>query len=220
MTTAEPDYLFLGFDPGGHNTFGWSVCREVNYSLECLDSGLANDARDAIDQVRELIAAYDNVHVWAAGINAPLLWNERGTRNVDDRVRHAMVVAGFPARQVGGTVQAVNGLRGACVVQGTLLARHLSEDADWDLTITESHSRAFHHLLTSTGESELSVRESIVTNGLDEHQLDATRCALAAWGAMRNLPLPQRTWQNLYEGEPTLIYPHQIPVSYWMPLPA
>ena len=86
----ETKDLFLGFDPGGHGRpsskgkFGWSICGEVDGLLqERLQTGLAHDAWEAINQVKGAIASLgprDNPWVRAAGIDAPLLWNKRGDR--------------------------------------------------------------------------------------------------------------------------------------------
>ena len=58
----------------------------------------------------------------AAGIDSPLFWVASGDRQADKRVRKGMKL--FNAPNVGGTVQRVNSLRGACVVQG-IMAAHL-----------------------------------------------------------------------------------------------
>ena len=110
---------------------------------------------------------------------------------------------------VGGTVQAVNSLLGACTVQGILLTRYLSET--WRLMITESHPTALRYLLDLRGHQDMVMR---LTAGLADHELDATLSAVSAWAAIQpNLP----DWQNLYVEEPYPIQPFNIPVSYWMP---
>lgn len=252
MGIPEHINLFLGFDPGGEGVsktkgnFGWSICKEVSdehkcLKLECLKTGLPKNAWEAVEQVDDVINSLTekNVRVLAAGIDAPLLWNGRGTRMVDHELRQALRRSGFLEKSVNGTVQAVNSLQGSCVVQGTLLVRHLGNKR-WaqNLTIMESHPTAFRYLLSHVGQREMvrmAVRfkaklatcksahkrkddvKKCTTCKRDSHRQDATLAAMAAWAAIRR----QRDWQwqNLYEGELGLINPFQIPISYWMPIP-
>ena len=200
--------FILGFDPGGEDHFGWSICEEADGQLQPPEeTGLADDAWDAINQVRVRIPG--NSRVLAAGIDAPLFWSRTGNRQADAVLRRTLTDNGFPALKVGGTVQAVNSLQGACTVQGILLTKYLSET--WDLTITESHPTALRHLLDHRGHQDMVMR---LTAGLADHELDATLSAVSAWAAIQpNLP----DWQNLYVEEPYPIQPFNIPVSYWMP---
>ena len=137
---------------------------------------------------------------------------------------------------MGGTVQSVNSLQGACVVQGLLLTRYLSETC-WDLRITESHPRALCHLLCHMGHRDMvQLLTADVVNyktygtrclcGCGEaekpkpssadHKRDARLSAISAWAAICQTS-PE--WQNLYDKveEPNRITPFDIPVSYWMP---
>ncbi len=231
MGTSEN--LFLGFDTGGLKHFGWSICRGGNggqghYPLERLTTGLADDAWDAITQVKSAINAHypqGNFHVMAAGIDAPLLWNKRGD-NKGNREADAILTGALKKTQgPWPSVVAVNSLYGAVTVQGPLLVRHLS--ANWDLTITESHPSVFRHLLPHDGQFGMRDMVGHLTDGLpirnqqDQrgHELDATLCAVAAWAAIQKPPMPQREWRNLYKGDPDLYNPSGIPVSYWMPIP-
>ena len=202
-----PDFI-LGFDPGGRRHFGWSICEVADGQLQPPEAtGLADDAWDTINQVRLRIRS--NSRVLAAGIDAPLFWGRIGNRQADVVLRGTLIDNGFPALMVGGTVQAVNRLQGACSVQGMLLTKYLSET--WDLTITESHPTALRHLLDHMGHQD---RVMHLTAGLGDHERDATLSAVSAWAAIQpNLP----DWQNLYVEEPYPIQPFNIPVSYWMP---
>ena len=231
----ESDGFILGFDPGGVGHFGWSICETVDGKLKsCPRTGLANDACHAISQVR--MALPDNLPVLAAGIDAPLFWSKKGGRRVDVVLRQTLKDTQFPASKLGGTVQTVNSLQGACVVQGLLLARYLM-DTCWDLAITESHPKALCHLLCHTGQQDMVHR---LTAGLADrkrdptlclcgcgdptkpkasladHKRDATLSAISAWAAVYGTP-PR--WQNLYVEveEPFRINPFNIPISYWMP---
>ena len=77
----EPVNIFLGFDPGGDNAFGWSICREVDGILQGHPkTGLADHAGDAVNQVQRAIEKDDSLcdlPIQAAGIDAPLLVHRR-----------------------------------------------------------------------------------------------------------------------------------------------
>jgi hypothetical protein len=117
-----------------------------------------------------------------------------------------------------GRVLATNSLRGAQIVQGVLLVRHLGET--WDLKITESHPKVLEHLLAKTKQNRMVQR---LTMGLSsapgpDDERDATLSAVSAWAAIRKRSSPN--WQNLYDLDDGLFNPSGIPVSYWMPIPA
>ncbi len=242
----ESKDFILGFDPGGKGNsprgkgnFGWSICNQVDGVLQPPKiTDLAIDAWDAIGQVKKALKSLDATpNVLAAGIDAPLLWSKKGNREVDDVLEKVLEGAEFPAPKNGGRrVQAVNSLRGACVVQGALLAKYLRDT--WNqLLITESHPKALCHLLCYTKERAMVKR---LTEGvadykqyatrclcgcgeadkpkasLADHKRDATLSAISAWAAIQpNLP----NWRNLYDDvkKPDRIKPFNIPVSYWMP---
>ena len=44
--------FILGFDPGGKNRFGWSLCQTAGNELWRSKTGWADAAQDAIDQVK------------------------------------------------------------------------------------------------------------------------------------------------------------------------
>ena len=240
--------LFLGFDPGGEDALGWSICREVDGILQGHpNTGLADHAGDAVNQVQKAIENDDGLRglpIRAAGIDAPLLVHRRrGNRNIDNNLRNALTRKQFPGSKVGGTVQAVNSLRGAATVQGGLLVLHLVSKC-WaqDMKIMESHPTAFRYLLSHVDQPEM-VKTAVhlkaalstcrcthkrkkevddcTTCERDSHIQDATLCAMAAWAATKLPPLP--SWCDLYEKENALIPLFQIPefppLSYWMPMP-
>ena len=218
MGMPETKDLFLGFDPGGIDNFGWSICIEVNGFLQRqLCTGLADDAWDAITQVRNAIMRLgdsSSLSVRAAGIDAPLLWNKRGDNNGRRRADYVLIAAleqtGFP-QPARNTVLALNSLRGADVVQGSLLVRHLS--ATWDLAITECHPTVIEHLLNHMGQQDMVAG---LTEGLVDDERDATLAAISAWAAYRR---PGDQWQDLFDQDYGLVNPSQIPVGYWMPIP-
>ena len=238
----EIDGFILGFDPGGKGSFGWSICRASNGHLQQpLETGLADDALDALLKVKQKLGRYGPSGfppVLAAGIDAPLFWSKKGDRTVDVVLQQALTDTKFPDSKLRGTVQAVNSLRGACVVQGLLLAKYLGETS-WSLTITESHPRALCHLLHQMGKQDMIKRltgdladyAQYATRclcgceeakkpkaSLDDHRRDATLSAISAWAAIQPT---QPKWQNLYDEskEPHRIMPFDTPVSYWMPIP-
>ena len=216
--------VILGFDPGGQGdrrgpgnlgNFGWSICTEGNGELRCKKTGLGKDAQDVISKVKADIP--DNATVLAAGIDAPLFWDRTGTnRKADDILKRALSEEPCLPEEPCPTVIPINSLHGACVVQGPLLVRHIS-DTDWQPLITESHPKALRYLLRKHGLSEVSMLDRL-TKGLDSHELDATLAAVSAWAAIyRNQP--GSGWQNLYDKECRPCRPFEIPISYWMPIP-
>src|SRR5437660_360415 len=109
--------VLLGFDPGGEDGFGWSVADDTPaLPLTVRATGVVDNARSAVDAAMAQVKQGE--HVVAAGIDAPLFWVATGDRTVDRIVRAELRRLG--AASPGGTVQAVNSLRGACVVQGML----------------------------------------------------------------------------------------------------
>lgn len=235
--------LFLGFDPGGKNAFGWCVCKEVGDGLERLAFDLADHAEDAVTQVNRAIESCSNVRIPAAGIDAPLLVHRRkGNRSIDQNLRDALTRKRFPG-SVSGTVQEVNSLRGAATLQGGLLVMQLV-GMPWahDTKITESHPTAFRYLLSHAGQDNLVKTANCLTKDLitctrthkskkeeddcttceqDSHKVDATLCAIAAWAATKSSS--KSNWCDLYKRANALIPLFQLPestrLSYWMPMP-
>ena len=218
---TEHNGLILGFDPGGEGGaksqggFGWSICICSNGKLQPdPKTGLAKNAWDAFLQVNKWLECHNPTEkVLAAGIDAPMFWNREGKRTVDDVLRNQLKANGFPSSKLGGTVQQVNSLQGACLVQGALMGNHLHKR--WALPLTEAHPTALHHLLGCLSEPEQKNMVQNLTAGLVDHELDATLSAVAAW-AMIHEP---NGWRNLYDEESCPIRPLGTPVGYWMPNP-
>lgn len=209
--------FILGFDPGGKGNFGWSVCRIDGDKLRRpAETGLATDAQDAIDRVERSIKKLSNglpegPRVLAAGIDAPMFWSiTGGNRIVDVIVREALKNKGFPGA-TGGTVQDVNSLRGACLVQGILLGKYLHETYP-TLEITEAHPKALEHLLKESGQS--GKINPLMEGLVGAHERDATLAAFAAWSMHQRSP----GWQDLRSSEENPVQPFDTPVSYWMPI--
>ena len=212
----KPNGFILGFDPGGIGKFGWSICRVSNGHLQQrLETGLADDAWDALLQVKQALGRYSpsgNLPVFAAGIDAPMFWSNKGSRTVDNVVKDALKAKRFPTPS--GTVQQVNSLRGACLVQGVLVGKYLHET--WNLKITEAHPGALDYLLGYLNQPKVVGMVNHMTAGLaDSDERDATLAAVAAWAMLHQSP----GWQNLYELEYCPVQPFNTPVSYWMPIP-
>ena len=130
----------------------------------------------------------------------------------------------FPSPESGGLIiQTVNQLRGACVIQGPLLAKYVHEEEQWkDLPITESHPKALKHLPYKTKQPEAVMK--MVGNaikGLSSHELDATWCAVAAWAMIHHKGHKLPSWHDLYQCEQkgSPVQPFCTPVIYWMPIP-
>ena len=213
---TEPTGFILGFDPGGNRKFGWCVCHTELGDLKLIATGLADDAVDALTEVTQalrLCGLPKETDVLAAGIDAPMFWSPTGARKIDEHLRSVLKATHFETPS--GTVQQINSLWGACLVQGVLLGKHLRDK--WDLRITESHPKVLDHLLTHTGQSEIKGMVDNLALGLDDpgrHKRDAILSAATAWAMVHRLP----GWRDLYADEPDPIQPFDTPVSYWMPI--
>ena len=198
--------VVLGFDPGGKKAFGWAVCGSNGQRLHVQRTGVVSDAEEAHAAVSEVLPA--NAHVVAAGIDAPLFWGRSRGRRADDIVRDAVKARGHGG--ASGTVQQVNSLRGACLVQGVLLGRLIHQSIP-HAPITEAHPKALLWLLKTCDLSDLVDGANPTAS---EHERDAVLAAYAAWMG------PRADWRNLLEDEPRPVLPLGTPVKYWMPLPA
>ena len=205
---SEPKGIFLGLDPAGKGHFGWSICRNESDKLAVVKTDLADNAVEAIKAVNRTMSD-ENLPkgtVLSAGIDAPLFWSKTGFREIDVTIRNAVKEARCP--KPAGTVQAINSLRGACLVQGVLLADQLHRKLK--CPITEAHPKALDWL-------DHSMRSCIIDLPPDcrDHERDATFAAYAAWCMHRKA----QGWRNLFPKEPNPILPLGTPVSYWMPIP-
>jgi hypothetical protein len=132
--------IYLGFDPGGAGHFGWCVARESGsrtLPLIVLGIDVADHARDAVEAAIGHVPAGEPV--LAAGIDAPLIWSRIEGRKVEGELRCQIRRA--DSKTAEGTVQHVNSLRGACVVQGMMTAVFLRE-AFAGLPLSEAHPKA------------------------------------------------------------------------------
>ena len=209
---------YVGFDPGGEGQFGWCVVQASDGipPLRVQDSGEADHAAAAVSAALRDI---DPTHIAGIGIDSPLFWSSKGDRQVDKIVRSAIRQRGAP--NVGGTVQNVNSLRGACLVQGIWAAR-LVRDAAPSVPITESHPKALLWLIrVASGKNrvasiEMRDLDSFLTcqaRDYSDHERDAALGALAAWAMVSRL----NGWRDLFLEEISPFVPVS-PVGYWMPI--
>lgn len=214
-------HLYLGFDPGGETerNFGWCLAKgNKKPRLTIIDHGIAKYAKDAVDKA---LAAVQKVKMKmsATGIDAPLFWRPDGDRNVDNILRKMVIKCGGR----NGTVNPVNSLRGACLVQGMMTAMLLRNT--WPkLRLTESHPKAMLWILgiicdkpplkkiTLSNLDQFFIGENL--NGASEHERDAALGALSAWAMINE---PKKDWVNLYSREENPISPLDPPPEYWMP---
>jgi predicted nuclease with RNAse H fold len=209
--------FFVGLDPGGKKKFGWCALVGDRVPLQVLRRGVARHAEEAVKAV--LDAAGSNA-VTAAGIDAPLFWQPTGDRSVDRLIRDKIQTL----RANTSTVQAVNSLCGACLVQGMMAAMLLRARIAL-LPITETHPKALLWLLGCAQRGKpakevtlANLREWIggdVTNAT-EHERDAALSACAAFAMTKARP----DWRNLYLEEKGAITPLDPPPGYWLPIPA
>ena len=209
--------IYLGFDPGGEGHFAWAVGSSGGFPLRVLATGEAGDAEQALS--KSLLAIPKTGLVVGAGIDAPLFWSKSGARVVDTLIRQAIKKMGAPSP--GGTVQHINSLRGACLVQGILVANLVYEQFS-EISITESHPKALLYLLGIANEqktpatismTDLSEYASCDKEFVSEHERDAILAAVTAFAQRER----RRGWRNLFEEEKEPLRPFNYPVEYWMP---
>jgi hypothetical protein len=181
------------------------------------ECGVADHAAAAVTDALQTID--DPNRVGAAGIDSPLFWAPGSERRADRTIRDALRRLGAP--HVLGTVQQVNSLRGACLVQGIITA-HLLRKRVPAIPITESHPKALLWLLkvatehcpvAEVGMSHLRAFITCEADTLSEHERDAALGAVAAWAMMTK----QANWRDLFENEDEPFVPVS-PVEYWMPV--
>lgn len=192
--------LYVGFDPGGKNAFGWAVARSMPSGLELLHVGTCNFAAEAVEAAAECC----EIQPAAFGTDAPLFWVDSGNRNADDFVRKLVCAAGGNS----GTVNHVNSLRGACLVQGIQVARLAS--ARWPASeATEAHPKAL--LLVDNGAGEFFRRIEIELR--NDHERDAAVAAYTAAALVNQAD----GWHDLVCHENNPFFPGGSKIAYWFP---
>jgi Protein of unknown function (DUF429) len=191
---------FIGFDPGGKEAFGWAVIEATPLGLGLVAGGAVTGALTALAAA----SAFSVDPPAAIGIDAPLFWVPEGDRNADIQVRALVCGAGGES----GTVSHVNSLRGACLVQGVLVAR-LSRERWPEVPMTESHPKALLRLSAAAREF-ISASEFQV---IGEHGRDAALGAYAAHAMVTQ----SEGWHNLVMHERAPFFPGGSKVAYWFP---
>jgi hypothetical protein len=191
--------LLLGLDPGGKKNFGWArLIIDGSGTPASLETGVASSVLTAISEAtrgRQDIPE-------AVGIDAPLYWVIEGDRTADATVRRRVCAAGGNA----GTVGHVNSLRGACLVQGVLAARQVSEK--WPAAkVTEAHPKAL--LISHSAAGQFLEPHSFST----DHERDSAIAAYAAWMCAS----ASNGWEDLVLKERAPFFPSGHPVIYWFP---
>ena len=211
--------LVVGLDPGGITQFGWCVAETVNSRVRLRKTDVAYNAAEALDDITEYLGHLNDVE--GVAIDSPLFWVANGDRRADQTVRKAMKALGATASD--GTVQRVNSLRGACLVQG-VMAAHIIRRKNPQVRLTESHPKALLWLLrvasaqrrvTQVGiEQLLEFMESDAAD-LCEHERDAALGSFAAAAMLQS----RRGWRDLAKEETNAFAPVS-PVEYWIPVAA
>lgn len=210
--------VVLGFDPGGKGAFGWAIAQfDGGLPLQLKACGDADHAQEAVEDIRALLGPSEKVV--AAGIDSPLYWTPSCDRAADSMVRQWLRDQGAPSP--GGTVQHVNSLRGACVVQGMVCGILLRQEFG-GIQICEAHPKALLWRLglatTHRPPAEILVSDlsAFVQGGRgqnSEHARDAVLGVVSAWAMYVNAP----GWIDLMALEEGVIQPLSGPLGYWMP---
>lgn len=191
---------FIGVDPGGTKSFGWCLI-EFNESSDQLlnwKSGTCSSIQETLASIMAITTRQPK----AIGIDAPLYWTRAGDRQSDLSIRKAVSGKGGHS----STVNHVNSLRGACLVQGILTVVAFSEV--WpDIMVTESHPKA---LLIVSPEIKNYISNFKFSN---EHERDAFMAALSA----RSYYMGEAGWENYIQHENDIFIPSQSKVAYWFP---
>ena len=159
--------VWVGADPGGKGRFG----------LAFLDrcGGLSCDTVSSVDEaVRRIVS---NGRPLGLGIDAPMWWSsgEGGGRKADEWIREEYGVK-------PGTVQTANSLRGAALAGGAMLAYRIRQKFP-GTRITETHPKAALYALDPDPDvnfQRFAELFAIRTSWQDDHQRDATVCAVCA----------------------------------------
>ena len=195
-----PPLYYIGFDPGGDKAFGWSIVGHLGSEFTVVAAGTCSSAQRALTEVTA--ACPHAPH--AVAIDAPLFWSTKGDRNADRVVRKMVCAQGGHS----GTVSHVNSLRGACLVQGVLVARMATEL--WPETkVSEAQPKALLAVSTSTQ----AFLKSLSSNAKTEHERDATIAAYTAQMFADASP----GWHNLALLEQDIYHPVGSHVAYWFP---
>jgi len=208
--------VVIGFDPGGAGTFGWCVAAGSQLPLNVMAKGTNDHADGACDAAMR--AAEKEGVVAGVGIDAPLFWRRDGDRIVDRDVRQEICRLGAK----GGTVNSINSMRGACLIQGVMAAM-LFRQRQPGVPLTESHPKAMLWLLREAvpGRPSRDVALADLANyfvgdvhDACDHERDAALATLSALALTATLD----DWHNLFPRELKPMTPLDPVPGYWMPL--
>jgi hypothetical protein len=213
--------LILGFDPGGNASgarFGWAVAENSEeVPVRVVATGTSAHAEGAVSAAFGCVAGDDRVV--AVGVDSPMYWTPTGERKADLKLREILRERGAGS-SAGGTVQHLNSLQGACLVQGPIAASLVRRRFP-DIALTESHPKALLWALriaskdlkpASISATQLSglLRGPI---GESEDERDAVLGAFVAWGMVTR----QSGWSDLVAIEDDPIFLACGKAEYWFP---
>ena len=205
-----------GFDPGGQRKFGWCLFKLTDLSAK-IDAkngivDVASCADEAFNQMKRRLNEESGCLV-AAGIDAPLYWTRKGNCRESDKWVRKQIREQICEQNPGdttkalSTVQAVNSLRGACLIQGLFLAKRIESEYS-KCKITETHPKA----LLKTRLKTCSEMEKF-KNKCDEDKRDAI---ISAWAAVQYFQ--NKDNQNLFERDKKEeLYTFLEKTMYWWP---
>ena len=99
MFPLDEKFYVLGFDPGGPEGFGWSICEVFGDIVLPARGGAASHVAEVMDKVVNYI--HREANIMGIGIAAPLFWSPTGTRRVDGIIREALTASGHPGTRRG-----------------------------------------------------------------------------------------------------------------------
>ena len=200
MFPLDEKYYVLGFDPGGPDGFGWSICEVFGDIVLPARGGAASHVAEVMDKVVNYI--HDQANILGIGIASPLYWAPTGRRRVDGMLRDALASGGHP--DPAAAVPELGDASGERLVQGHLLAADIWQH--FQIPITEVNPKALLWLLDAETKRDQEINEDSPV---------AVIAAVAGYCMHERLP----GWRDIYLDEPNPILPLGTPVSYWMPLP-
>lgn len=209
--------LVAGFDPGGQNRFGWSLLEVSDGLPTVIKAEVSYNAFEAMETIKKEI---DKTQIVAAGIDGPLYWSQKSnSRCVDTLLRDKLGNIG----KAKSSVIEVNSLRGACLVQSSLIMKFVLEYNN-DIKITETHPKVLLHFLNLNKNAKLSSLKNFI-DGIEsvkdfykknENIRDAILSGLCACAMVSR----DKNWEDLMERGETINESKFFPAgnaSYYMP---
>ena len=189
--------IVLGFDPGKPGKFGWCVAILKGGYPSKSSTRVCHPMRRMPLQTRS--TRWTTTTSWSRPELTPRYIGGPIGHAVDLLVREAIARRG--AQNAHGTVQQINSLRGACLIQGVMIGMLLQRRLP-RIVITEAHPKALlwlhrireplgsHHSRWTCRIHELE-KPKVTGDAADIR--DAALAALTAWAAVRRPP----EWQDL-----------------------